>query len=313
MKAALRDTEATEVGADPEFRKPIGRSIDAGGASIVVVVPGGLMIRVRGNSVYQMGGAIAELRNRLGEDKTIEELGFALGSAQASLNSLINDSMFPDATRAFASVLIQRIEALVAEKDHARKLELLERGQFIFEIIQFETVFVTDLYQLDLYWVDPKLGYRTTLLLSEADCIFPESIRAALPDKVREDIREAGRCLAFDLSTAVGFHVLRAVELVVLDYFTIPGWDRGDAKTWARYSRRLHDYNVHRKIRNMIDRLAELHRNELMHAEAVLSKEEAAVLFALAQEVIPLMVADVAKRKGAPIVDFPILNDPRWQ
>lgn len=50
-----------------------------------------------------------------------------------------------------------------------------------------------------------------------------------------------------------------------------------------------------------------------MHAEAMLSVEEAAMLFALMKEVVPIMIADLAKRKGTPIADFPILNDPRWQ
>ena len=94
---------------------------------------------------------------------------------------------------------------------------------------------------------------------------------------------------------------------------TIPGWDPDRAATWSGYARRLAHYRVHRKIRNMIDRLAELHRNELMRADAVLSKEEAAVLLGMAQEVIPIMVADIARRKGRPLDGFPILDDPRWQ
>ena len=116
-----------------------------------------------------------------------------------------------------------------------------------------------------------------------------------------------------DAPTAVGFHVLRAVETVILDYFTISGWERSGADNWAAYAKVLRNHHVHRKIVAMIERLASLYRNDLMHGVAVLSKEEAAMLFALMQESLPIMIADVAKRKGTPIANFPILDDPRWQ
>ena len=90
-------------------------------------------------------------------------------------------------------------------------------------------------------------------------------------------------------------------------------WSGPKPETWSEYSRDLKKLKIHPKIRGMITRLAELHRNELMHADAVLSDAEAAMLFALMQEVLPIMIADVAKRKGTPIADFPILDNPRWQ
>src|SRR5260221_2494614 len=37
------------------------------------------------------------------------------------------------------------------------------------------------------------------------------------------------------------------------------------------------------------------------------------MLFALMQEVLPIVIADLAKRKGTLIANFPILEDPRWQ
>jgi hypothetical protein len=149
--------------------------------------------------------------------------------------------------------------------------------------------------------------------LTDGTVIFPKAIREALNDRIRHEVQEAARCLEYEVHSAVGFHILRAVELVILDYFSIPGWERGDANNWVAYAKALRRNAVHRKIVAMVERLATLHRNELMHAEAVLSAPEASALFALMQEVLPVMIADVAKRKGTPIADFPILNDPRWQ
>ena len=84
---------------------------------------------------------------------------------------------------------------------------------------------------------------------------------------------------------------------MILDYFKLSEWQGKKPESWAEYSRELKQLKVHPKIRGMVARLAELHRNELMHAEAVLGEEEAAMLFALMQEVLPLMIADVAKRR----------------
>ena len=39
----------------------------------------------------------------------------------------------------------------------------------------------------------------------------------------RKDLREATRCLAYQLNTAVGFHILRAVEGTLMAYFDLLG------------------------------------------------------------------------------------------
>jgi hypothetical protein len=140
-----------------------------------------------------------------------------------------------------------------------------------------------------------------------------QTVLREIPARVKYEVQQAANCLEYDAYSAVGFHVLRAVELIVLEYFTLPGWSRNDASTWTDYARELKKTDVHPKIRSMIVRLAELHRNELMHAEAVLDAAEAAMLFALMQEVAPIMIADIAKRRGTPIANFPILDNPRWQ
>jgi hypothetical protein len=168
--------------------------------------------------------------------------------------------------------------------------------------MQLNTMLARDLFWFDVYWIAPKFGFNTTALLIDATVIFPTSIRNAIPAPVKHEISQAAACLLYEVSSAVGFHVLRAIEIVILDYSTIPSWNRSGANTWAGYAKVLRQHGVHRKIVAMIERLATIHRNELMHAEAVLSTEEAAILFALMQEVLPIMIADIANRKGSPIV-----------
>jgi hypothetical protein len=59
-----------------------------------------------------------------------------------------------------------------------------------------------------------------------------------LQQLITDDICESTRCLAFDLSAAVGFHIYRAVEAIVLEYLDALGIERSRSKTpaWERTS-----------------------------------------------------------------------------
>ncbi len=193
------------------------------------------------------------------------------------------------------------------------KARLQMRYEYKDAFAEFEQDMLRELPSLNLYHAPQVLAFEMTALINEAETVFPESIRAALPKVIRDEVRAAGQALAFGLDSAVGFHVLRAIERAILEYFTIPGFGRLNAKTWNMYATRLDQLHVHPKIVYMVRRLEALHRGELMHAEAVLGPEEAAMIFALCQELLPLLIADVAKRLGKPVAHFPVLDDPRWK
>jgi len=281
------------------------------------------MIRVNGYPLYQLGlqlgGVIerfdsitttrGELLKKFAEVRPTLEFAGGKPAADGSVSVLPADS------KAAANGVVTVIDA-ITNKEGASELppvDNTEHANLLNALVWFNNILARDLYWLDLYWLRPKLGYTTVELLRDATVIFPDSIRTVISDRIKYEVQQAANCLLYEASSAVGFHILRAVEMVILDYFTIPGCERAGANSWTDYAKRLRFYRVHRKIVGMIDRLAGLHRNELMHAEAVLSVEESAILFALMQEVLPVMIADVAKRKGTPIANFPILDDPRWQ
>src|ERR1051326_3728627 len=60
--------------------------------------------------------------------------------------------------------------------------------------------------------------HSTSKLLGNAHANLPTDTVARLSSAVIADIDEAGRCLAFDRSTAAGFHILRAVEPLIVQY-----------------------------------------------------------------------------------------------
>ena len=273
---------------------------------------GGYMIRIYGFPVFEAGWTFSLLYDRLLVKSPDAEILEKMGEAKRNLTFLSSaDSYLPATSKGIAANILAAMNVVLERADGV--VTPVERGNFMIAFFQFNTILATDLAAFDLYWLQPALAYNTRTLIEDATRVFPEPIQRALSPKIKYEVQQAANCLLCDAPSAVGFHVLRGVELVVLDYFTIPGFERDGAATWSEYVRVLKKHNVHPKIRTMIARLAELHRNELMHAEAVLLPAEAAILFSLMQEVMPVMIADIAKRKGAPIADFPILDDPRWQ
>jgi hypothetical protein len=272
------------------------------------------MIQVDGYPVYELGfilGPIFYVYLRI-PNATREQFGPQFSSAKEALESITEpDSYLPQRSKAQATVVLTLINEALDSPNAVLSLDL--RGRLSFHIGRLNETLTAELHEFDLYWIPPKLGLNTSALLTDGTIIFPEPIRSALNERISHEVKEAARCLEYEVFDAVGFHILRAVELAILDYFTISGWVRGGAANWKDYAKVLRHHKVHRKIVGMIDRLSSLHRNELMHAEAVLTAAEASMLFALMQEVLPIMIADVAKRKGTPIADFPILDDPRWQ
>jgi hypothetical protein len=85
--------------------------------------------------------------------------------------------------------------------------------------------------------VDPVGAYR---LIGEADKVFPECLRKTLiSEQVLNDFRVAGRCLAFDLPTACGFHAFRAADAMIRPYHThFVGVPPGkEPKDWGGYIR----------------------------------------------------------------------------
>ena len=70
---------------------------------------------------------------------------------------------------------------------------------------QFETVFLAELQTLAAYYVEEKGAYATDALIERAEMVFPEGIREKLTQQTIDEIRESGKCLAFDIATASGF------------------------------------------------------------------------------------------------------------
>ena len=158
---------------------------------------------------------------------------------------------------------------------------------------EFETVLQAELQTLAAYQVEQKGAYSIDKLVESAQEVFPPSTLRSLNAPVISEIRQAGRCLAYDVATACGFHTMRAVELVMHGYYLavlkpaktdrLPDWG-----SYIKAFRTSEDVHAH-KAAELLQHLKDQHRNLIMHPDIVLSDDEAASLFELGKATIIVM------------------------
>jgi len=86
-------------------------------------------------------------------------------------------------------------------------------------LMKFEAVLSAECARNPVF-VAPKRGaFDTDDLVNMAREMIPAALRPAISNRALDDLDSAGRCLAFGLFTASGFHACRAVESVMEDYY----------------------------------------------------------------------------------------------
>jgi hypothetical protein len=167
----------------------------------------------------------------------------------------------------------------------------------------FEKAFHRSLEQSNAFEVEKVGIYDMGALISNADELFLPDTRQKLAAKTREDWCSAGKCLAFELSTAAGFHTVRATETVIHEYYikaTSNPITRKD-RNWGAYVRNLNKHlkdnpttsKVDRKLVSLIDQIREHHRNVVIHPEQTLTPSQAYTMFNVCQGAVISLVEGI--------------------
>jgi hypothetical protein len=167
--------------------------------------------------------------------------------------------------------------------------------QVINKAKEFETVLSAELQTLATYHVTQKGIYSTTDLIERAEKIFPAPVLSKIDSGVIEEIRQSGRCLAFDSGTASAFHMMRATEAVMHEYYI------SVCKPKPKPTKRLENWGAYiaelqkspksevKEVVAILQQIKDRHRNLIMHPEVVLTPDEAFTLFEIAQGAIIAM------------------------
>lgn len=261
----------------------------------------GKVQRVNGYVLYQMGFAIGVLENYLHmSGLALSELSYRAQVGDWWLEYLTSEQIVVPlrGSKHRAESLREFMKEIILEPAKTQPTIILsdqDRAIVVNAIRDFQAVLATELGQLDVYYVSQQRAFDMPTLIEQAEAVLSTEVVGLLPNECIEDIREAGRCLAFRLPTAVGFHIFRAVETTVLLYYPIlkiPLPKKPSQRNLGRYIKTLTDNGVDVKITGMLDHLREHYRNPIIHPEEFYNINEAVNLFSFAQSAISVMVED---------------------
>ena len=156
----------------------------------------------------------------------------------------------------------------------------------------FKTIFLAETNSFPAYFVTQKKAFDTLTLLENGEALFPENLVQKVPEALF-DIREAGKCIAFELPTAAGYRIMRATESVLRKYYHQVTGNPAAPKirNMMIYVRTMQKAGKgDPKVLTTIEHISSLHRNPLMHPEDVLSMDEALALKGIAISAISAMI-----------------------
>lgn len=276
------------------------------------------MQRVNEYRFYDLGQKLKTLKD-LSFGTVLSEVWWKLASARDALLLILNDPLPLRICRPAAQKLVAAIGQVVPSggSEAMTKLSSLAAGTtlsydyyFISPALEaLEPVLAAECEAMDTYVVSKKGIYSTNELIEAADQILSSVTRAALPAQAIRDLKEAGRCLAFDLDTACGFHLMRATETAIHTYYVAvtEHTPKRKDRNWGAYVRNLKahkknnvDSKVDPKLIALIDQIREHHRNVLMHPEETLTPDEALVLFGVCQSAVTAFALGIKALPGKP-------------
>ena len=160
----------------------------------------------------------------------------------------------------------------------------------------FTSALTSEIAFTNLYVVFQKKGYDPTELLNNAFVLFPDDLLKKVP-KVTLDVQEVGRCIAFELPTAAGFHIHRVNETVVRSYYDVVTnkAQHPEGRSMGKYLQELEtkkcgDADVIASLRD----INKLHRNPLIHPEQSLgSIDEALTLLGAVRGAVAYMLKEI--------------------
>lgn len=216
---------------------------------------------------------------------------WVLSNIDRCLNEL--DELGLRVTSIAASQLRQFRAPLAETKDKTSKLSQ-EQAEALSKICSdLRRTLDCELITLQAFIVTPK-RWDIDKLLNNIGHLMSQGTFSALPEPLRYDLTEAGKCIAFGRATAAAFHLLRGTEAVLRHFYcTLIHTKRVSPLLWGpmvQDLRKRAKSKKHTALYNNLDNIREYYRNPTQHPEAIYDIDGAQDLLPLCFEVIGKMV-----------------------
>jgi hypothetical protein len=256
------------------------------------------MKQINTYSLYQLATQLTPLKSLplVGAEIT-KDHAFTLFNALYWLNDFfIDNNALPLDLSGDAAMRLKNILEIVSNKlwnDSSEEVEDWEARNIRNHLSNLETVMSLELQRHQTYLVSQIGGYSMPLLTTKAEVNILEETRNVINEQALLDFREAGRCLAFELPTAAGFHAMRSTESVLRQYYELVFNKRTDRIEWGTCTYNLKSEGVNPKVVQILDQMRDLHRNPLMHPQDFLTMKEAIGLFDIAKSAIGALAEEI--------------------
>lgn len=175
-------------------------------------------------------------------------------------------------------------------------------------INDFQTLIEAEIPQLNIFYVTPHRCYDMTMLINEGENLLSLNTLNMLggcKQEVVNDIREATKALAFGSYTAVGFHLYRAIEAIVKEYFIPLGLNvteimenNPNLGTYLKILKGIHGKfivttPVDVKVTSFLEHIVKEYRNPIMHPQETWDVHKANRAIGPAISLIEMMVEDI--------------------
>ncbi len=244
------------------------------------------MQRTDGQYLYTLGHSI----HAMAAIKNGATYGSVLGvmwTAQTSLEQFLNASIYqiryclPNGHTLLLWVKHITNKAFASSDLANDQIEDVDLAALKNALSTFEINLASEFAQMDSYLVAKKGGYDTRDLIDNGGALFQPTLAVKIPGAIR-DIKQATRCIAFELPTAAGFHLHRANESVLHAYFDAV---RGTVDHPKDGNRNMGNYISlmetkglgDERVRAALKDIKNLHRNPLIHPDHDLETVDEAI------------------------------------
>jgi hypothetical protein len=173
-----------------------------------------------------------------------------------------------------------------------------ESSELLSSISSIYTTFQNESKRQYLCGLHNQRGYEPSILIEKFEEIFSPECWSSLSTFTKRELKEAGRCLAFERYTAAAFHALRALEAEIRDYACLVL--RGHPKKrdlGYMIDEVLAKNGADPKLISALGEIRRLERNPLAHPEAWLDLDEAVGTISLSHTALTRTISDM-KRQG---------------
>ena len=263
--------------------------------------------------IFSLGYSVAKLE-RAQEGVAVAFVMYDFHETRTILQAFAADAqhtMFPE-TLAKVGEVLTALDVVLPPSEvpqGERALSAAEAAELWHVLDAVYTTFETESKRKYLVGLHNQRGYESTILIEKMnETVSPECWRY-FSEFTKREIRECGRCLAFERYTAAGFHMLRAFESEVRDYVCLVLQAEPLKRDLGYFTDVLARNQASDKLVSSLNEIRRLDRNPLIHPEASLDLDEAVGIVNLSIAALTRLIADMKRQRLLPSIP-PVLKSP---